>query len=123
MTMRGFIGWLLTLWRTPSDFAGEPWKYAINQLGHGYLIGGLPVLILGPAALAPLILVYLALVELPQLVLWRGKLADGLEDTAHVATVAVAIAHGLWPALAAHALFVAAGTVARMKIGGQDDGH
>ena len=121
--MKRFIRWLARLWRTPSDFEGAPWEYAINQLGHGYLIGGLPAAIWGPEALLPLILVYLALVELPQLVLWRGQVADGIEDAAHVATVAVAVAYGLWPALAAHGLFVAAGTVARMNIGGQDGGH
>lgn len=118
-----FIRWLIGLWRTPSDFKGAPWEYALNQLGHGYLIGGLPVLIWGPDALLPLILVYLAVVELPQIVLWQGQIADGLEDAAHVATVAVAVAYGVWPALGAHVLFVAAGTVARMHIGGQDGGH
>ena len=121
--MTRFIHWLARLWRTPSDFEGSPLEYAINQLGHGYLIGGLPAAIWGPEALVPQILGYLAVVELPQLVFWRGRVADGLEDAAHVATVAVAVAYGLWPALAAHGLFVAAGTVARMNIGGQDGGH
>lgn len=121
--MTRLVRWLLGLWRTPSDFAGRPCGYALNQLGHGYLIGGLPAAIWGPAALGPLILGYLALVELPQLVFWRGRLGDGLEDAAHVATVAVAVAHGVWPALAAHGLFVAAGTVARMTIGGSHGGH
>jgi hypothetical protein len=118
--MTRFIRWLGRLWRTPSDFEGSPLEYALNQIGHGYLIGGVPALIWGPAALLPLVLVYLAVVELPQLVFWRGRVADGLEDAAHVATVAVAVAYGAWPALAAHALFVAAGTVARMNVGETD---
>ena len=108
------IAWLLEQWQTPSDFKGSPLGYALNQLGHGYLIGGIPALIWGPEALLPLILVYLAVVELPQIVFWRGQIADGLEDAAHVATVAVAVAYGVWPALGAHVLFVAAGTVGRM---------
>lgn len=116
------IRWLLNLWRTPSAFKGSPWPYALNQLGHGYVIGGLPAALWGPPALVPLLMVYLAVVELPQLLFWRGELADGIEDTAHVATVAVAIAYGVWPALAAHALFVAAGTVARMHTG-DHNGH
>lgn len=116
------IRWLLNLWRTPSSFPGQPWRYAANQLGHGYLIGALPIVLWGPCTLVPAILVYVALVELPQILWWRGKLADGIEDAAHVATVAVAFAYGVWPVLAAHALFVAAGTVGRMQTGGQD-GH
>lgn len=117
------IYWFLyQLWRTPSDFEGRPWAYALNQLGHGYLIGGLPTALWGPAALLPVIIFYLIIVELPQLLLWNGELADGIEDAAHVATVAVAVAYGVWPALVAHALFVAAGLVARMQSGGQN-GH
>ena len=114
------IRWLLNLWRTPSAFKEKPWSYALNQLGHGYVIGGLPAMIWGPPALLPLVLIYVAIVELPQLVFWKGELSDGIEDTAHVAIVAVAVAHGVWPVLAAHALFVAAGTVARMQTGGPD---
>ena len=115
------IRWLLNLWRTPSAFKGAPRAYALNQLGHGYVLGGVPAVLWGPSALLPLILGYLAIVELPQLVFWGGELADGIEDTAHVATVAVAVAYGVWPALAAHALFIAAGTVARMTTGGQNE--
>jgi len=116
------IRWILTLWRTPSDFAGRPWAYALNQLGHGYIIGGISAALWGPPALLPLIVAYVVIVEFPQFAFWDGKLADGIEDTAHVATVAVAIAFGVWPALIAHALFVAAGVVARLQTGGQD-GH
>jgi hypothetical protein len=116
------IRWILRLWHTPSSFPGKPWGYALNQLGHGYVIGGLPAAIWGPSALLPLILGYIAIVELPQFLFWGGDPADGLEDSAHVATVAVAIAHGLWPALAAHALFVAAGVAARLETG-DHDGH
>jgi hypothetical protein len=117
------LAWLWKLWTSPSAFTGKARGYALNQLGHGYIIGGIPATIWGPAAILPLVVAYLVVVELPQLALWDGQIADGLEDTAHVATVAVAIAYGIWPALAAHALFVAAGTVARMHIGGSDGRH
>lgn len=112
------VDWILKLWMTPSAFKGDARGYLINQLGHGYLIGGIPAALWGPPALLPLLAAYLAIVELPQLLLWGGSAADGCEDSAHVATVAVAIAYGVWPALAAHLLFVAAGTVARMNTGG-----
>lgn len=114
------LNWLLKLWTSPSAFKGDARGYLLNQLGHGYLIGGLPAAFWGPPALLPLLALYLAIVELPQVLWWGGTLADGFEDTAHVATVAVAVAYGVWPALAAHLLFVAAGTVARMNTGGQD---
>lgn len=123
MHMPKLIRWLLDLWRTPEGFRGKPLGYALNQMGHGYLIGGLPTAIWGPVALVPLVIGYLAIVELPQFLLWGGELADGIEDTAHVATVAIAIAYGVWPALVAHALFVAAGSVARMQSGGTEDGN
>jgi hypothetical protein len=111
---------LLRLWRTPSSFAGDPRGYVLNQLGHGYVIGALPALAWGPPAVAPLVVLYVLLVESPQLVLWGGTAADAAEDTAHVATVAVAVAWGVWPALAAHALFVLSGALARFKGGSHD---
>lgn len=115
------IGWILHLWTTPSAYRTRPWSYALNQVGHGYVIGGLPAFLWGPDVLLPLVILYALIVELPQVLFWRGQIADGIEDTAHVATVAVALAFGLWPALIAHALFVAAGMAARTTIGGSDE--
>lgn len=106
---------ILTLWRTPSSFEADPRGYALNQIGHGYVLGALPAFLWGPPAVLPLVLAYALVVEAPQIALWGGSAADAAEDTAHVATVAVAVAWGVWPALAAHALFVLSGTLARFK--------
>lgn len=109
------LRWLYRLWTTPSDFLGDAGGYAMNQIGHGYAIGGTAAWFWGPPVLVPLVILYLAIVELPQLLLWGGDLADGIEDTAHVATVAVAVAYGIWPGLLAHLLFVIAGALARLE--------
>lgn len=114
------ITWLIKLWTSPSAFKGDPRGYVLNQLGHGYIIGGIPALLWGPAVLLPLIIAYVVIVELPQAMLWGGSVGDGLEDTGHVATVAVAVAYGVWPALLAHLLFVIAGAMARLGTGGTD---
>lgn len=117
------FAWLWKLWTEPSAFKGDARGYVLNQLGHGYIIGGIPALLWGSAAVLPVVVAYLVIVEVPQAVLWDGAIGDGIEDAAHVATVAVAVAYGVWPALAAHALFIAAGMVARMKIGGRNGGY
>ena len=114
------IDWLLKLWTAPSAFKGDARGYVLNQLGHGYIIGGIPAALWGPVAILPLIVLYLVIVELPQAVLWGGSVGDGVEDTAHVATVGVAVAYGVWPALGAHMLFIIAGAIARSRKGGSD---
>lgn len=113
--------WLWKLWTSPSAFKGDARGYVLNQLGHGYLIGGIPAWLWGPAALLPLLVAYLVIVELPQFLWWGGSAEDGFEDTAHVATVAVAVAYGVWPALIAHLLFVISGGLARLGKGGFDE--
>lgn len=109
------FAWLWKLWTEPSAFKGDARGYVLNQIGHGYIIGGIPAALWGPPVLLPLFAAYLLVVELPQAVLWQGSVADGFEDAAHVATVAVAIAYGVWPALLAHLLFVTAGALTRSR--------
>lgn len=117
--MRNPFSWLYRLWTSPSAFKADARGYVLNQLGHGYVIGGIPAAIWGPAAVLPLIAAYVVIVELPQRLFWGGSTADGFEDAAHVATVAIAVAWGVWPALAAHLLFVISGALMRSK-GGSD---
>lgn len=107
------IRWLVGLLRTPSSFPADPWGYARNQIGHGYIVGGLPVLIWPPLIL-PLILAYLIWEDL-QVTLYHGTLSDSLEDTANVATVALAAWMHQPLVLVIHLLFLAAGTRRRVE--------
>jgi len=102
---------LFDLLRTPSGFEGRPWAYARNQIGHGYLVGGLPVLMGVP--IAAVLTVY-AVWELVQWTRFGGALWDGIEDAAHVSLIALAASIGEAWLLLPHALFVVAGTLRRL---------
>jgi hypothetical protein len=86
-----FLRFLRNLALTPSAFDDDPCGFLRNQIGHGWLIGGLPVLIWGPLALVVTIPGY-AIFEVWQ---WRardGEFWDCVEDFAHFVTVGLAIA-------------------------------
>lgn len=111
------IRWLLWLLRTPTAFPADPWRYARNQLGHGYLVGGLGALLLGLH------------IVLPGYILWEwlqrrfhgADLSDGIEDFANVATIGFAAAvwqagGTAWPAfIAIHTIYLAAGMAYRRE--------
>ena len=104
--------WLLSLLSTPSSFPADPWGYARNQIGHGYLIGGLGALLVG---ILPILILYLAW-EAVQYLRFGGTLSDGLEDFANV--LAVALAAALWrpEIILIHTVYLAAEFSARMEI-------
>ncbi len=105
--------WLFELLRTPSSFPADPWGYARNQIGHGYIVGGLPVLI-WPPLIFPLILGYLIWEDI-QITRYHGSLADSADDTANVLTIALAA--WLWqPALLiVHLMFLISGVLKRIE--------
>ncbi len=97
---------------TPDAYHGRPWAYLANQVGHtalGALLAGLPV-----ANGLIVILIYIALIEMPQATLWGGSVSDGIEDTAHVTAGALAVATG-WPVLILSGLVIAAGVAWRIE--------
>ncbi len=98
--------WLTGLLKSPSSFQGDPWGYLRNQVGHAYLVGGLPVL-LG----VPLILVLLgyAIWEAVQYLRYNAELYDNLEDIAHVALIGFATHFWLPEFGIVQALFLGAG--------------
>lgn len=107
--------WLFDLLRTPSAFEDAPRKYLRNQMAHGYLIGGLAALLLGPLV----VIVAYALWEVVQIRLFRGRVWDGLEDLAFVSCIALAVL--TWNPLFAviHTLFLAAGYARRRDLSSQ----
>lgn len=105
---------LLDLLRSPSAYRGQPWAYARNQIGHGYIVGGLPVWLLGPGALVPLLILY-AVWEAIQWRRYGADLSDCIEDAAHVLAVALAVALAAPALLLVHALYLAAGIVWRIE--------
>lgn len=107
------IRWLWTYLTTPDAYPGQPLAYALNQFGHAALGAGIGILC-GPDALLLGLAIYVALIELPQLALWGGSLADGAEDTGFVLIGALAAAIDWRIALVA-ALWITAGVQARRK--------
>lgn len=105
------MNFLLQLLKTPSSFEGEPWKYARNQIGHGYILGGgLTLLFSLPAALA----IYFA-IEAIQLMFFGSELWDSVEDYAFFLTIALAASFSFWPLLVVHSMFLIAGVCRRLK--------
>lgn len=99
------MNWIITLLRTPSAFAGDPWGYARNQIGHAYLVGALGAYLL---PLWSVLLIYAAW-ETIQRVIYGAQLSDDLEDFANVAIAACAVAAADPGYLAIHAIYLAAG--------------
>lgn len=104
--------WLFSLLATPSSFPSDPWGYARNQIGHGYVVGGLGTLIFG---IWPVLALYLVW-EWVQYRRFGGSLSDGIEDCANV--LAVALAVSLWrpEVILIHSIYLAAEFSARMEI-------
>lgn len=105
--------WLFELLRTPSSFPTDPWGYARNQLSHGYLIGGLPVLIF-PWLAVPVILIYL-LWENHQIQFYDSELSDSIEDFANVLTILLAVVLHNPALLFVHFLFLLVGIQKRVE--------
>lgn len=103
--------YFLYLLKTPSSFEGQPWAFARNQIGHGYILGGgLTLLLSLPAAMA----IYLA-IEAVQVVFFESELWDSVEDYAFFLAIAFAAAFNFWPLLVIHSLFLIAGTCRRLS--------
>lgn len=81
--------WIFKLLRSPSSFPADPWGYARNQMGHGYIVGGLPVYI-WPNSIVLVWLVYLIWEQI-QLIKYNGELSDGLEDFTQVLAISLAV--------------------------------
>lgn len=99
--------------RTPDAYHGRPWAYLANQIGHT-AIGAAMAAVAPTAGTLALILLYAALIELPQAAFWGGSISDGVEDTAHVTGGALAVCFG-WPALILSGLLIAAGIALRIE--------
>lgn len=104
--------WLLSLLSTPSSFPADPWGYARNQIGHGYLIGGLGALLVG---ILPILILYLAW-EVVQYRRFGGALSDGIQDFANVLAVAMAVSLLRPEIILIHTVYLAAEFSARMEI-------
>lgn len=74
---------LLDLLRTPSSFEGDPRGFLINQLGHMFIFGYMPVHYFGYWGILAIPL-YIIIVEATQVLLFDGEIWDGLEDSAYV---------------------------------------
>ena len=107
------IGWIYRYISTPTSFPGDPRRYTLNQLGHAWAIGAPIGLICGPGLMLGMAL-YVALIELPQLLLWGGTLDDSAEDTGHVLCGALAVAID-WRIALIHLLWLAAGALSRRQ--------
>lgn len=99
------MNWLISLLKTPSAFAGDPWGYARNQIGHAYLVGAFGAYLL---PLWAVLLIYAAW-ETIQRQFYRADLSDNLDDFANVAIAACAVAAGDPGYLAIHAIYLASG--------------
>ena len=103
---------MIHLLRTPSAYWNDPWGFARNQIGHGYLVGG------GLALVLPawwLVLPLYAAWEFVQIENFRARPWDSVEDFANVALISFAVARpDAWLFFAAaHALFLLSGFLRR----------
>ncbi len=105
----------LDLLRSPSAFLHDRWGYARNQLGHGYLVGGLALFLPVWAVLAG----YWAW-EMVQIDRYRARPWDSVEDFANVAVIAfaVTIPAASLHLMAVHALYLLAGFLRRLHADG-----
>lgn len=103
--------WLLSLLSTPSSFPDDPWGYARNQIGHGYIVGGLGAFAFG---VWPVLVIYLAW-EWAQYALYGGTLSDGLEDFANVLVIALAVSLMRPELILIHTIYLAAEFSARFE--------
>lgn len=71
------------LLRSPSSFVSDPKGYALNQLGHTFLIGAAPVLVVGPW-IVPVVLAAYVFWELWQFIHFEADAWDCIEDVAFV---------------------------------------
>ncbi len=105
------MNWLLRLLRSPSAFNNDPRGYAVNQLGHAFVIGFLPVAAFGAWGLIALPLY--AVWEIVQIRVYGGLKSDSLGDAAFVTLGASIVAPPL--GIAALILFLWAGAQKRRE--------
>lgn len=74
---------MIGLLRSPSAYEKEPGKYLLNQIGHAYVVGFLPVFALGWQTIPFIAMVYIFW-EFIQLCWFNARLSDCLEDLGHV---------------------------------------
>lgn len=105
-------------WRRPSSYVADPWGYAKNQIGHGWLIGAGSAWLLSPTlghGTVPIVVVaYAVLIELPQLRRFGAQVWDSVEDWAHVAACALAVT-AAWEAGAVQLAFLMSGILRRVE--------
>lgn len=107
---------LLRFFRTPTAYYEQPWKYVLNQIGHAYIVGFLPVLFFGWLAV-PILAAGYAAWEYAQMRLFHAVLSDGLEDLGHVLMGAVA---ALFPwVIVPHLILIASGYFLRREMAGR----
>jgi hypothetical protein len=105
------VNWLLDKLRSPSAFNDDPRGYAINQLGHAFVIGFLPLAAFGAWGL--LVLPLYAVWEIVQYRRYQAELSDCFEDAAFVTLGAAIVSPPL--AIAALILFLWAGAQKRRE--------
>lgn len=106
------IRWLYRYISTPSRYSGDPRGYLLNQTGHAWAVGAPIGWVGGPDLLAALMCLYIAAIEVPQLLLCGGTLDDSAEDTGHVLCGALAVAVD-WRIAAIQLLWLVAGALSR----------
>lgn len=113
------IKWLLSTFNTPSAFENSPSRYLLNQLGHAYVLGGLPVYF-GLIGIEYALVLYF-LWEILQILFAKAQAYDSFEDVGHFTLVALA-AHFLIPEfIFVQLLFLLSGYFRRVenkKVGG-----
>lgn len=119
--MSRIIAWLTAALRTPSSFPAQPWAYARNQFGHGYIVGGLPAALWPPAFV--IVLFGYMVWEAVQILRYGSRISDSLDDYANVMTVALAAALHEPALLIVHALYLASGVMGRLEDGASTNGE
>ena len=99
---------LIDLLRSPSSFDKDRWGFARNQVGHGYIVGGI-----GALAIGWWILPIYAGWEAVQRWQFGADLWDNVEDFANVMTVALAAITGNPWFLVVHAAYLLSGWLRR----------
>lgn len=99
---------LLDLLRTPSAFEHDRWGFARNQIGHGYIVGGLGAMLIGWWIL-PLYFLW----EVAQEMFYNAQPWDNFEDFANVLVVCLAVMTANPWFLAVHVVYLVSGWLRR----------
>lgn len=109
------IRWFWSYITTPSDYPGDPCGFALNQLGHAWIVGAAIGLCAAPEHIWIWMMAYVVVIEIPQTLLWGGLWSDGAEDSGHVLLGAISVSTGEPMIAAAQLLLLASGTLARKQ--------